>query len=58
VITATGKHIGQVFHVFEPTKRDLEKALDSLQDAGHIQPAAIKDGAAGWVSTRTLTPAD
>lgn len=56
VVAATSKQIGQVFHIFEPSRRDLEKALDALQKAGRIQSAALPGNTAGWVSIRTLVP--
>ena len=53
-IAVATKQIGQLFHVFEPTRRELTAALDSLVDSGEIVPAQIEGGGEVWVSARAL----
>jgi len=58
VIATTPRQIAQVFHIFEPTTRELERALDALAAEGRIEPALLPGGKAeslpGWVSTAAI----
>lgn len=54
-IAVSTREIKKVFHIFEPTARELDTALDTLAAAGRIEAAQV-DGQSGtvWVSTRAL----
>jgi hypothetical protein len=59
VVAVSTRQISQLFHIFEPTKRELERALDDLVEAGRIERAAVKDEGDGraeklWASCRAL----
>lgn len=58
VIATTTRQIAQIFHIFEPTTRELERALEALAAAGRIEPAHLPGGKAsspaGWVSTAAI----
>lgn len=54
IVVASTRQIGQLFHVFEPTARELERALESLVGAGRIEAARIEGGGEVWVSRRVL----
>ncbi len=53
-VAATTREIGQLFHIFEPTARELERALEALVQAGRIEAARVEGGRNVWVSTRAL----
>ena len=55
VVAATPRQIGQMFHVFAPTPREIERALTALAEAGRIEAAEIENGGGEvWVSKRVL----
>jgi hypothetical protein len=59
VVVAETRQIRQMFHIFEPTKRDLDRALDTLTSKGRVEAARIKagedeQGSKVWVSRRAL----
>lgn len=54
-IAVTTAEIKKVFHIFEPTKRELDSALDALVAAGRIEAAEVEgQSGAVWVSCRAL----
>jgi len=54
-VVASTRQIGQLFHVFEPTARELERALESLVAAGRVEAARIEGGGEVWVSQSALS---
>ena len=55
VIAAPRKQVAQMFHIFEPTARELDHALDTLADTGRIEAAEVRDQkGVVWVSRRAL----
>lgn len=58
VVIASDKQIKQVFHVFEPTKRELARAVEVLAEQGRIEQVALSgdDGKSGtmWASSAGL----
>ena len=59
VAATSTKQVTRIFHVFEPMKRDVEKALDALAELdrivpGELAPSPAKKGGRVWVSCRAL----
>ncbi len=58
VVATTTRQIAQIFHIFEPTARQLERALNALAAEGRIEPARLPvgkgEGLTGWVSTTAV----
>lgn len=57
-VAVTRKQIGQIFHIFEPTPRELDRAIESLAEAGRLVPATVEGTGEVWVSGKALEPAD
>ncbi len=63
-VAVTARQIARFFHIFQPTERDLERALEALAAAGRIEQVQVEVTPAGagqaelfWVSRRALDPA-
>lgn len=60
VVVATTSQIRQMFHIFEPTKRALDRTLEALVDAGRIAPVQLaadgdqKAAKKAWASQQAL----
>ncbi|GAB4569566.1 MAG: hypothetical protein Kow0077_02270 [Anaerolineae bacterium] len=57
VVAASTREIAALFHIFKPTQRELDRALQVLVAAGRIEEAQTTNGKAPlhvWVSTRAL----
>jgi hypothetical protein len=50
------KDIRRMFHIFEPTPRALDRALDALVDQGRIEPAAVAPDARDSEPASAKTP--
>jgi hypothetical protein len=55
VVAATTRQIGQMFHVFTPIPREIERALAALVEAGRIEAAQVEAGDEVWVSKAVLS---
>ncbi len=53
-IAVTQKQIGQLFHVFEPTPREIERALKTLEGQGRVRAVEAEKVGAVWASCRAL----
>lgn len=57
-VALTTTQVRQMFHVFAPTTRELERTLTTLADAGQIQQATVdgadKKNSTVWVSSKAL----